>query len=644
MTFTIEITFFQLIYMPSFFQYSLASAICLAILLLPYLLWFRKTTFHQWNRLYLLGSVFFALSAPLLNITIKTDAAPQVAQLTNDLQIFKEVPELTKPLMGTEENTLSEKGITAYKQSQADAISPQVKAKKWDLAEWILLVYASGAMVYGGMFLYRLAKLFRLIIHGDKEKGQGFTSIHLPGKQVFSFFHFVFFDHDRYHENEKQTLLKHEQAHIQQWHSLDVLCLEVLQVVFWFDPLFRIYKKILQQEHEYFVDAMTSNGTGKAQYAKMLLNLATTKQPLLGHAFAYIPIKHRIFKLFQKPSTVMEKSKFLISLPFVLSLFLVFSCSVDGLEEGEERIMANTGKVKMVQAYFIDEWSFPNQEVNIASIEIDEDGTIANLDIKGHPVFGGNIPNSSIRKGYLEMIREGLLDPSIHNGALPTDFISRNAQLILAGDINIRGNYLLNILYHAHGEALFNVEKYISQDYGYEITELESRDKLYRFSGSMSKYKQRLFTKKEIKLNDAGQVINSVNYDKIVNRRSPIRRGSSRNVLENESSSMIEMKYSEVGLLQEINTRSSTEVVLSDGTKIDGPDYLPQGSLLFFYDERSNLEGLHIINASDILLRKYRFYYNEAGYCTKKECINREGDVEFSVRFDYEFYDRASLF
>jgi len=58
------------------------------------------------------------------------------------------------------------------------------------------------------------------------------TIVDLPDDRVFSFFHFVLFDQQRYRGQELTTLLKHEQMHIQQWHSLDVLVLEILQIVF----------------------------------------------------------------------------------------------------------------------------------------------------------------------------------------------------------------------------------------------------------------------------------------------------------------------------------------------------------------------------------------------------------------------------
>jgi hypothetical protein len=648
MNFTIEQVYFNNIFMPQFFQYSLESAICLAILLLPYLLWFRKTTFYQWNRFYLLGAIFFAFSAPLLNIEIKTDAAPQVAQLTNDFQIFKEVPEAARPLMGTKENVLLEERITAYEQAHVDAAPPKEKAKTWDLAEWILLFYASGAMVFGGMFLYRLVKLFRLIAHGDKEKGRGFTFIHLPGKQVFSFFHFVFFDHDRYHEKEKQTLLKHEQVHIHQWHSVDVLALEVLQVVFWFDPLYRIYKKLLQQEHEYFVDAAISKEIGQPQYAKMLLTLATTKQPLLGHAFAYIPVKHRIFKLLQKPSTTMEKSKFLFVLPFTLVLFFVFSCSVeelDGIQINEQVI---SGQVRKVNAFFINEYRGLKNEQLMMEVEFNDKGAIVkDADNHNSLIWENRLPKRGFPAYLPYYTNEGFkyTNHNVHSNyidGIARDFYPKNIQHLIIQDPDFSKTELL--LFYKNISDLVALDKdYLSDMAGFQ----------YFNSGIDSDIFTTYFAKRD---EDYGSSIVDVKIEYGENNL-PVHWEKERRFRPNmgalNASKMsrheelaytaksfryfFDMRYNEQNLLSKL-TYSSLTIFESfpGGAQRDSGRNVKEMHLS--YNLAGQIHEMEIYNAEQIFLRKYRFYYNEAGYCTKKECINREGSVEFSVRFVYEFY------
>jgi len=494
-----------------FFNYSIISAICLAVMLLPYLLWFRKMTFHQWNRFYLLGTIFFSLSAPLVNIEIKTAATPEIVKLKEDFRLFEETPN-NLPIIKTENIPSRTDDITAYKQPEIDVFTSESTSTPWEIQDFLLLIYLLGFSGFLGMFLHRLAKLFKLIARGNKTQKQGFTSIHLQGKQVFSFFHFVFFDHNRYNENERQTLIKHEKVHIQQRHCLDILFVEILHVIFWFNPLFHLYKKFLQQEHEYLVDAISSKGIGKPQYAQMLLTFATPRPPLVGHAFAYIPIKHRIFKLFQKPSTTMDKSKFLIVLPLILTLFFTFSCSFDELEEIKDATIPTGEKVSNVKAFFVDEYATIKQEVAVGSMQLNEDGTIGNLEMKAHPVFGVSVP-SNLREDPSKYLHASFFETIIKESGLPKDFYTKNAQWLFAGDIDIQGLYLGTILYAPYGKRLIETKRnYLSQEVGLDISDISNRgSNTFYFTAKKTRYTRQKpseqSSRRKLEINDEGQIM-----------------------------------------------------------------------------------------------------------------------------------------
>jgi|GEM_PF-1427110 len=634
--------------MSQFFQYSLESAICLAVMLLPYLLWFRKMTFYQWNRFYLLGAIFFSLSAPLVNLEIKAAATPEIVKLKEDFRLFDETPN-NLPIIKTENIPFRTDDITAYKQPEIDVFTSESTSTPWEIQDVLLSIYLLGFSGFLGMFLHRLAKLFKLIARGNKTQKQGFTSIHLQGKQVFSFFHFVFFDHNRYNENERQTLLKHEKVHIQQRHSLDLLFSEILQVVFWFNPMYICYKKLLQQEHEYFVDVITSKDIGKSQYAQMLLSLATPRPPLVGHAFAYIPVKHRIFKLFQKPSTAMEKSKFLIVLPFLMILFLLISCSFDELEEISVNSKSVGKHVRSVQAYFADELSVVKQEKDVGGIQFNRDGTIAELDINEHPIFGSSIPNN-FRKGFLWEYNAALFEGLEKKSGILNDFFSKRAQWILAGDPKIHAPELATILFYENGKIWLNTEKYILRhSMNFDIYGITNNSNEMSLKGKKSDNVKVSWVQRNVKFDDNGQIL-SANYQKKIKSKifsyntgntlmdSILNSLNQRRTVESERKTKFEMQYSNFGKLEGIYPFESSRSKLTDGDIFD-VELHPKDFMRFTHDEKGNIYEIHLIkDENNAVLRKYRFHYNEAGYCIKKECINREGNVEFSVRFEYEFY------
>jgi len=642
--------------MVDFFQYSLESAICLAVLLLPYLLWFRKNTFHQWNRFYLLGALMFSLSTPLVNIGIATEIAP-MPKLTKNLSLFEEVPQL-KEQVPMEESLPSDE-ITVLTQPSTEEMSVVEKEAAWSLYEIVTVVYFLGLSVFAGMFLYRLSRLFLLIRRGAKTRHKAFTIAQLSGKQVFSFFHFVFVDAARYSEKELKTLIKHEKVHIQQWHSLDVLMLEILQVVFWFNPLYRIYRKLLQQEHEYFVDASTSKEIGQPEYAQMLLSLATTKQPVLGHAFAYIPIKHRIFKLFQKPSTTMEKSKFFIALPIVLSLFLMFSCSVEELNISSiSEVTPYTGKrVSEIRTFFKDERSSTSQENEAITIHLNEDGTIADTEIKEYPIFTEDIPQFYWSQVY------GLFEQN-----QKIDFLLKNVQWLVGEDADIKPICLKAILYSSNVTTLKDIEKYEltemvtpnkgenknnSEPITLRILENEiiGEDSVIKESSNgetktWSKFERS--AKREIQTNNAGKVDQIIEtykrdhtwHNKKIDSNKILAGGFGmhKNIVK------LDVSYGDDGSIAKMRYDYiyKTQYEYSYGINDDGKHASEEkytNTFRFTNDENGRVKTLEILDNEGTSLRKYRFHYNEAGYCIKKELIDQGGMVASSVRFEYEFYN-----
>jgi len=113
-----------------FFQYSLESAFCLAVLLLPYLAWFRKTTFYQWNRFYLLGAVSFSLLAPLVNIEIGTTTS-KVPQLTETLSFFQGVHMLSSQTSSKGQLPIDTK-TTSHTPSKIDTLEAVEQTTSWN--------------------------------------------------------------------------------------------------------------------------------------------------------------------------------------------------------------------------------------------------------------------------------------------------------------------------------------------------------------------------------------------------------------------------------------------------------------------------------------------------------------------------------
>lgn len=93
--------------------------------------------------------------------------------------------------------------------------------------------------------------------------------------QPFSFMNFIFLNLSRYDEHSLRTLLLHEEAHIRQFHFIDLIFMGLFRIVFWYNPVsWFIYKK-LQENHEYLADRyVIVNGIESLSYLQLIMKHA----------------------------------------------------------------------------------------------------------------------------------------------------------------------------------------------------------------------------------------------------------------------------------------------------------------------------------------------------------------------------------
>ncbi|MGY4383599.1 TonB family protein [Pedobacter sp. UYP24] len=122
------------------------------------------------------------------------------------------------------------------------------------------------------------------------------------------------------------TINSHEEIHIRQLHSLDVLFFEVLGIIAWFNPIIYFYKHTVKNIHEYLADEEAANFQGdKEQYALLLLSSAfgVTPSNLTNSFFNKSLIKKRIYMLHKQRSKKTAILKYGLFLPlFAITLVM----------------------------------------------------------------------------------------------------------------------------------------------------------------------------------------------------------------------------------------------------------------------------------------------------------------------------------
>ena len=157
----------------------------------------------------------------------------------------------------------------------------------------------------------------------------------------FSFFGFVFIPEQMLSGKKLQYLLVHEQAHIQKNHSLDLIFIELLTLVFWFHPAIWYLRREIKLQHEFEADSFVlKQQMEKTTYQKMLLDMSFSKLPLtIANPFNYSPLKKRIMMMNKKFQVSYTKAIFsmLAIIPLFAIAVILQSCTEKPSEDLEKK-------------------------------------------------------------------------------------------------------------------------------------------------------------------------------------------------------------------------------------------------------------------------------------------------------------------
>jgi len=277
--------------------YLLKSIAILTIFYLVYFLFLRKDTLFTAKRHYLLGGILAALLLPFLEFT-KT--------------IYKEAPVFEAMPIST--------GIIVPTEIQN---APQIVSLMdwWQIA---LVIYMLGVVFMLGRLCYQLISLLRLIRTYPSEKQKKYTFVRVTENIApFSFFRYIVYNPASHSESDLKMILKHEQVHASQWHSVDLIIGNFARIVQWVNPFSWFYKKSLEENLEYIADNQTvAQLRSKKQYQLTLIKASSPLHvPALTTQFYQSFIKKRIIMLNKNTSNRQNIWKLSIVLP-AIALFL----------------------------------------------------------------------------------------------------------------------------------------------------------------------------------------------------------------------------------------------------------------------------------------------------------------------------------
>ena len=288
-----------------FFIYILKSSVCLVLFYLFFRLLLSKETFHRFNRMALLGVLFFSLLIPCIEVTTRHQVEVQQAVLSIEQLLLMAELEVTPANVGAVQET--------------SAIS-------W--VQIVLLVYLAGILFLVCRNIYSLICLFRLVHSGKHEKLEKGVTLVVHNQEIapFSWMKYIVISRKDLEENGREILI-HEMAHIHHRHLVDLLVADICIFFQWFNPGAWLLKQELQNIHEYEADETVINeGVNAKEYQLLLIKKAVgTRLYSMANSFNHSKLKKRITMMLKEKSNPWARLKYLYVLPLAAIAVTAFA-------------------------------------------------------------------------------------------------------------------------------------------------------------------------------------------------------------------------------------------------------------------------------------------------------------------------------
>ena len=301
-----------------FFIYILKSSVCLVLFYLFFRLLLSKETFHRFNRMALLGVLFFSLLIPCIEVTTRHQVEVQQAVLSIEQLLLMAELEATPANVGAVQET------------------PTIS---W--VQIVLLVYLAGILFLVCRNIYSLICLFRLVHSGKHEKLEKGVTLVVHNQEIapFSWMKYIVISRKDLEENGREILI-HEMAHIHHRHLVDLLVADICIFFQWFNPGAWLLKQELQNIHEYEADETVINeGVNAKEYQLLLIKKAVgTRLYSMANSFNHSKLKKRITMMLKEKSNPWARLKYLYVLP--LAAIAVTAFARPEISEKKEEISA----------------------------------------------------------------------------------------------------------------------------------------------------------------------------------------------------------------------------------------------------------------------------------------------------------------
>ena len=316
--------------MLTFFLYLMKSVLCLALFYPFYMVLLSRETFHRFNRMALISILVASVVIPTCRIT--TEEPLLLTQLYQRWENW---------LTGQDTETVAvayvdwaEMEMTAMPIAEEEVLTPASTFSLLDFlsthwSDLLFMLYVGGILFLLGRHVVSIFRLFALLRQGKLQRLDDGTRLYLHNRSdiaPFSWMKYIVISEADYRENGRQ-IVAHEQAHISNGHSWDLLLVEVCLLAQWFNPAAWLIRQELQNIHEYEADdTVLRRGINAKEYQLLIIKKAVgARLYSLANSLNHSSLKKRLTMMMKRKSNPWARLKYLYVLPLAAISMVAFA-------------------------------------------------------------------------------------------------------------------------------------------------------------------------------------------------------------------------------------------------------------------------------------------------------------------------------
>lgn len=284
----------------AFLTYDAKAAVALLVFYLFYRFLLKKETFHRFNRIVLVGTAVLSFLLPLCIITIHKPVEME--------------PVVPEPVV-----------VAADMATQESVPLVEPNLPWWPAV--LTILFWTGVTFVLARVLISILSILRIIRQGEPIQEEDGCRILVTERNIdpFSWMKYIVLSRNDW-ELPHESILTHEKAHIAYGHSIEILLVDVLSALQWFNPAIWMLRADLKELHEYEADdAVLRAGANLREYQYLLIRKAVSKSGYsVANSFNHSILKNRI--------TMMSKSRSPLSRGLRVLWLLPLVCLAIGLQ------------------------------------------------------------------------------------------------------------------------------------------------------------------------------------------------------------------------------------------------------------------------------------------------------------------------